>query len=340
VRSSFTWIVVAAIGLLAALAVADALRSTPNPPSASSTIPTTTAASPATLRETLRSEVIAGLVLYSDQDCRLHSLVLPRMVDDVVRDDSGSDVYHCRFSIAGGRLLDGDVVGRPGRHEVARCRGGFIAVWNAESGAAIRSIRGCHPVWRPNGGLTYARGDAVYEGARKIVTGAELRRAARKHPGLAGASSDLSLRIRVTDLVWLDATHLVVGLEIIAPAAGPPRFLAAVFQNEAVTAVAADFRGPYENLFVIEDGLLAGSEDGTVFTRTGQTIDPPSNLPPGRAVSFTPDDRWLVWLTGHSIFLVGSHAGDQPARIIRLPVPARDLVWEPVTSGTSQRVGG
>jgi hypothetical protein len=336
VRSGVTWIVVAAIGLLAALAVADALRNDGSSSTAAASTPaTTTSPKPATLRGTLRSEVIAGLVMYSDQDCRLHSLLLPRMVDDVVRDDSGGDVFHCRFSVAGGRVLDGDVVGRPGRLEVARCRGDHIAVWNAESGAAVRSIRGCHPAWRPDGGLTYARGNAVYEGGRKILTGADLHRAARKHPGLAGASSDLRLHVRVTDLAWLDATHLVVALEIIAPAAGPPRFLAVVFRNRTVTTVAADFRGPYEHLFVSDDGLLAGSADGTVFTRSGQTIDPPTNLPPGRAVCFTPDDRWLVWLSGSSIFLVGSHGGDQPARIIRLPIAARDLVWEPISSGTA-----
>jgi hypothetical protein len=40
-------------------------------------------------------------------------------------------------------------------------------------------------------------------------------------------------------------------------------------------------------------------------------------------------------VASNSIFLVGSHSGDQPPRIIRLPITARDLVWEPISSGTA-----
>jgi hypothetical protein len=157
---------------------------------------------------------------------------------------------------------------------------------------------------------------------------------ASRHPGLAGTAADLALRVSVTDLLWLDEEHLLVGLEAHAPGLGGPRFLAVVFQGRRIQTLAADFRGPYEHLFPSQDGLLAGSQDGTVFTRSGRSVDPPGNLPEGRAVAFTPDDRWLVWLTGSSIFLAEPTAGDD-SRVIRLPVPARNLVWEPVSPATA-----
>jgi hypothetical protein len=335
VRNGITLAVVLAVALLAALALADALR--PGSESAKPTAqpsPTTTAAKPPTLRETLRSEAVTGLVLYSDRDCRLHSLLLPGLIDEVVRDDSGVDVFHCRFSVPQGHVLDGDVVAQPHGKLVARCRGDHIAVWNLETGEPVRSIRGCHPAWRPDGVLTYESRGRILAGRDVLLSRADLTRAARRAPGLQGIRPGFLLGVEVSDLAWPDDGHLVVGLQTRAPELGPPRFLAAVFQGNAITTLAAGFRGPYEHLFVSGDGLLAGADDGTVLTRSGRSVDPPANLPQGRAVAFTPDDRWLVWLTGSSTFLV-EPAGGGDSRIIRLPVPARDLVWEPVSSGTS-----
>jgi hypothetical protein len=113
------------------------------------------------------------------------------------------------------------------------------------------------------------------------------------------------------------------------------QWLVALFDGHSARAVAASFRGPYRHLFKSNDGALIGTEDGTVITRTGRTIDPPQGVPASRAVAFSPDDRWIVRVSGTSTYLVGAPGGPQGPRIIRLPIPARDLVWEPVTSGTS-----
>jgi hypothetical protein len=299
VKNGATLVLLAAVGILAALALADALR--PNgettPAAVPSTAPaTTTSTEPRTLLETLRDEAVAGFVLYSDQDCRLHSLLLPRMVDDVVRNEGGADVFRCRFDVQGGRIVSG--------------------------GSSAGS------------GLMYRDGEIV-SGNDRVLTHADLVRAARRHPNIFEFDRGGPLRIRVTGLASFGVHEPVIAMEIMSRDLSEPQWLVALFEGHAVRAVAASFRGPYRNLFKSADGALIGVEDGTVITRTGQTIDPLRGVPAGRAIAFSPDDRWIVRVNGTSTFLVGAPEDGRASRIIRLPIPARDLVWESISSGTS-----
>ena len=283
--------------ILGALALADALRSKgDSAPAAAPPPATSTRSEPPTLLGTLRDEAISGFVLYSDRDCRLHSLLLPRMVDDVVRDEAGSDVFRCRFDIDGGRIVQegqGDVTG----------------------GLAFRDGR-------------------IVSGDQVVLTRRDLLRAARRHPNSSGYDRSIPLRIRVTGLASFGVREPVVAMAISARYL-EPQYLVALFEEREVRAVAAGFGHPYRRLFKSNDGALVGADDGTVITRTGRTIDPPQGVPASRAVAFSPDDRWVVRVNGTSTFLVGAPGGPQGPRVIRLPIPARDLVWEPVTSGTS-----
>jgi hypothetical protein len=290
-----SWIVVAAIGLVAAFAVADTLRNDAKSPAAATVPATTNRPKPPTLAGTLRAEAVAGFILYSDQDCRLHSLLLPRMVDDVVRDENGGDIFHCRFHLTGGRLASGHA--------------------------------------STTGGLAF-RGGEVVSGDRVVLTHADLVRAARRHPNLSGYDRSIPLQIAVDGLASFGVRRPVVAMTISARFL-EPQYLIAFFDGHGVRAVAASFRGPYRHLFTSDDGALVGTEDGTVVTRTGRTIDPPQGLPASRAVAFSPDDRWIVRVNGRSTFLVGAPDSTGPARVIRLPIRAQDLVWEPVTSGTA-----
>jgi len=294
-RSGATRLLLAAVGIVAALAVADALRPKESPPRPAS-LPTTTQTKPPTLLGTLRDEAISGFVLYSDRDCRLHSLLLPRMVDAVVRTEGGSDVFRCRFDVAGGRIT------AEGRADTA-------------------------------GGLAFRRGQIV-SGSRVALTHADLVRAARRHPNVSQYDRSIPLWITVDDLASFGLRQPVVALTISARYLEPQHLLA-LFDGHGVRAVAASFGHPYRNLFRSNDGALVGSDDGTVITRTGRTIDPPQGLPAGRSIAFSPDDRWVVRVNGVSTYLIGSPNGSGAARVIRLPIPARDLVWEPVTSGTA-----
>jgi hypothetical protein len=297
VRSGATLFLLAAVGILAALALADALRPKDDAepaagPAMSSA--TTTQPTPPTLLGALRDEAVSGFVIYSDQDCRLHSLLLPRMVDDVVRDENGGDVFRCRFHVVRGRLVSGH-------------------------GSAA-------------GNLAF-RGGEVVSGDRVVLTHEDLVRAARRHPNLVGYDRSIPLQIALDGLASFGARKPVVAMTISARNL-EPQYLVALFEEHDARAVAASFRGPYRHLFTSNDGALIGTEDGTVITRTGRTIDPPQGLPTGRAIAFSPDDRWIVRVNGISTFLVAPPEGDQSGRVIRLPIRAQDLVWEPVTSGT------
>jgi hypothetical protein len=288
---------VVAVCILAALALADALRSKGDSvPPATPPVTSTARSQPSTLLGTLRDEAISGFVLYSDQDCRLHSLLLPRMVDDVVRDEGGGDVFRCRFDVDGGRIV------KDGQVDVA-------------------------------GGLAFRDGEIVWDD-QVILTHGDLVRAARRHPNLVGYDRSIPLRIGVTGLASFGVREPVVAMEITARNL-ERQWIVALFDGHRIRTVAASFRGPYRHLFMSNDGALVGAEDGTVITRTGRTVDAPQGLPASRAIAFSPDDRWIVRVNGISTYLVGAPGGPQGPRIIRLPIPARDLVWEPVTSGTS-----
>src|SRR6187200_2680616 len=147
VRRSFTLFLVIAVGILAALAVADALRPKGGAGPAATPPATTTRPGPPTLLDTLREEAISGFVLYSDRDCRLHSLLLPRMIDDVVRDEGGADILHCRFDVDGGQIVPGHL---------------------------------------SNAGRLAFRDGQIASGDRVLLTHADLVRAARRHPNVFG----------------------------------------------------------------------------------------------------------------------------------------------------------
>ena len=300
-----TWIVAVAIGLLGALALTDALRSSGEHRSSPAAPAATTRPEPATLTDVLRRGGVSGSVLYSDQDCILHSLILPQMIDEVVRGDNGAGAFHaCRFDIVEGRIVDEDA-----------------------SGVA--------------GGLAYRRGRVVADDG-VVLTHDDLVTAARQHPNLdfEGFDESTPLHIRITGLARPTGREIVVGMSLRAHFFGR-QFLGAVFRDRALVGIGAGFQGPYQHLFVSADRTMVGAEDGTVFMPDGRTIDPPQNLPTARAVAFSPDGRWVALVNGISVFVVATPATDEPGRIIRLPIPAQDLVWEPggVDPGAIVRAG-
>jgi len=229
----------------------------------------------------------------------------------------------------------------PDGSTIARCRGGTIEVRAADNGIVARSIRGCPPAWRPDGRLTYPRGSEILEEGRPLFTTRELRAAARLHPNIAGLAAGVPIFAHATDLAWLDENHLVATLEIRVQSVEPEN-LAVLFDGKAVVAVATNRGRGLGKWIVSAAGSYAASEDGTIVSRDGGSRDPPQNLPDGRAVAFSPDEQWLAYVTDASVYLVGSPRSSEPGRVIRLPVQAKDLVWEPGgggATGTSIAVG-
>jgi hypothetical protein len=318
-------LVVVAVAAVAVFAAADALRGHRQPGDAAS-VPATTRERAPTLRETLGSQGVSGQILYSDQDCILHSLVLPEMVDDVVRRDNGAGAFHyCRFGVGGGRILDEGDVPSPNGLSIARCRGRHIAVWETETGAAVRSIRGCAPAWHPDGHLTYASDEQVLEDERVLYSREELHRLARRHPNIAGLGRGIPFYVHVLGLAWLDRLRLAMSLEVRIRGVEPQHFVV-LLDGDRMLALVADFSGPIRDLVVSPSGSFLADDRGTVVTKQGRSYPLLEGVPRPSTVAFSPDEGWLAVATGVSVYLVGTPRN--LGRVIQLPVPARDLVWE------------
>ena len=328
-----TPVIVAGILIVAVLAVADALRGHDEPQVAAE-MPTVTRAAPPTLQDMLQREAITGFVLYSDASCRLHSLLLPRLVDDVVRRQNGSDFTQCRFTSAGGRIIEEGEVMSPDTAFLAACRGGHVAVWDADSGRPRVSYRGCPPAWRPDGGLTYPQGDRIMEGDRVLFSARELRAAVRMHPALVDLAPSVPIFTHATDLAWLDERGLIVSLEVRVQD-GPTMYPSVLFEAKTIVGFPSNFGSPLRNWVVSPAGSFAAAEDGTMVARDGDLTPRPTNLPDGRAVAFSPDEQWLAYLTPTSLYLIGTPRNSEPGRIMRLPIEAQDLSWEAVSRGSA-----
>lgn len=327
-----TPLIVAGVLVVGLLAAADALRGHDESRIAAKSTPTITRAAPPTLQEMLRRETITGFVVYSDGECVVHSLLLPRLVSDVVRTEDGEPLRLCRFTVAGGRFLEEGQVPNPDGTLVARCRDGLVVVSELESARQRRSFIGCPPAWRPNGRLTYPEGNRIMEEGHVLYSARELRAASRSHPNLQGFSGRIF--VHATDLAWLDQDRVIVSLEARGKFV-EPQYLTAMFLGKALVGTASRFGQPSGNWMTSPSGSYAAAEDGTLVTRDGDFTDPPQNLPTGQAVTFTPDEQWLVYVTGISVYLIGTPRNSEPGRIIRLPIPAQDLAWDAVTRGTA-----
>jgi hypothetical protein len=153
-------VIVAAIGVLAALAAADALRGSGDGerPVAATTPETTTSSRPPTLPEELSREAVTGIITYSDDQCLLHTLLLPSLEDELVRQEvSGAPIRHCAFSIGAGRLLPDAARVNPADTWTAQCVRGHVEVVDVVRGELLERRR-LHP------GLAAGRSAQLREG--------------------------------------------------------------------------------------------------------------------------------------------------------------------------------
>jgi hypothetical protein len=328
VRRASTALVVAAIALLGILAAADALRSD-EPEATPTTARPTSRERPPTLAETLQEELIFGRIVYSDAECHLHSRVLPRLVDE----DPLLQPDRCRFDSTDGWILHEGERLSPNWRFIARCGEGKIVVRELDTRTVRRRVDGCAPAWRPPVGsrLTWARGEAIYERGRPLLTRRDLHTIARRHPNIAHLRAPF--HVHVVDLAWMDADHLVASFEIRSRFV-PHEYLAVLLEGKTVIGQATSFQDRLGRWFASPAGSFAAAEEGTILTADGLTVPRPDDLPQGRAVAFSPDERWLAYVTGRSIYVIGTPRNNEPGRIIRLPIAARDLVWERVSQAT------
>lgn len=321
-----TALVVAGVVLLGLLAAADALRrrseSKPLPKAGG---PTTTR--PPTLEETLRRDAVAGIITYSDERCVLHSLVLPNLTDEVVRQEAtDKPVRRCRFSEGAGRYLADDELISPNEKLVARCRRGHVEVIAVLSNELRARFPGCTPAWDADGRLTYARDGQVLAAGRVLYWRSDLRRIARRYPNVAGLGPGIPFRVTPLALAWLDRLLLAISVRVDIRGVEPQHFVA-LLRGKRLLAMDAAFAGAVRSLIVSSTGSFVAEDQGRVLTKEGRSYGLLERLPRPSAVAFSPDERWLALATGNSIFITGTPR--ELGRVIRLPSPAQDLVWEP-----------
>jgi hypothetical protein len=125
-----------------------------------------------------------------------------------------------------------------------------------------------------------------------------------------------------------------VSLEVFVPD-GPTMYPSVLFDGKAIVAYPSHFASPLRNWVISQAGSFVSAEDGTIAARDGDVTTRPDTLPDGRAVAFSPDEQWLAYTTDVSIYLIGTPRNSEPGRIIQLPIPAKDLVWEPAGAPTT-----
>jgi hypothetical protein len=334
-RNSATLLLVTALVALGAVAVADALRGAPE----TRHVQASTISVPLIPRSEPASSAMAGVLFYSDpkDKCRLAGLTLPDLGDA-----PPPKLRSCPFSLSpsGENGLPGDAAWSPNGGLYAREDGKLVELGSPFSHRPPLHFPGRAPAFKPDGTFTYVYANEVVEWTTDCRPGVQL---------FTLVGDNATTRCRRVRLTEADLRHM----QISADRTGPLilKDLAWLSDTRLVTVVADPGpRGYQEHLSVIEDGRVIGatiSEFGkglrvetsprggffaawigdslvTIRDREGDLISFPP-LPRIRALTWSPDERWTVAATQHSVFVFRTNEGE--ARVRRLPILARDLDW-------------
>jgi hypothetical protein len=328
-----TWLVLGTVSLLAVVAAADALRRVDSPEA------TATTTTPPTLQTELRDEQIEGLVVYSDPNCIVHSLLLPALERNDVLTDAGVRLRVCEFSAASGRFLAPGETLSPNRELIARCREGLVEVVAASSGEERETVSGCPAAWHPDGCLTHVLAGEVLCGERRVLSQTDLVTVARFHPNVVDAAPEALRTVIPTALAWLDPNVLALALEITMRTV-EPQYMLVLLERERVIGWSVRFGGPMRNLQVSPEGSMVLAEGTVLMDRDGNELTAPIV---GEVLGWSPDDRWIVIAGQASVYLVRAlhlQALNPTPRTIRLPIAARSLVWTGASVPTESPTAG
>jgi hypothetical protein len=310
--------------------------------------------------EQLREAGVRGALILLDEGCRYWALDLPEL--QWRWEETGASPI-CSLSSS---VTTRDAFGGPGKlwepegRLIGACRRNLVDVYANERDAFFR-MRGCTPAWRPDGRVTYVRGDEVFElesgcssGTRPVTVGhqrrcgrivlarADVERAVRaaERPfcpqALTRVCGGPVLRsLEIQDVAWLSSTRLAVHARFTW-AGSTERDLVAVFEDGQVVSRPTTGRrfddlrvSPNRNYVVVTGGrprvLVFLDRDGNLVAE--------NPLAGGHHVAWSPDERWTVIATGATTYLLPTEelslAGKGAAvHAIRLGVYAADLSWQ------------
>ena len=288
-----TWIIVAAVGVLVALAAADALRST------NEGSPETTVAQPSA--PDLQGVVVVG------PSCSLRALRLPALVelDAPRRTDCGGIVWSS----------DGTLN--------ASCADGYTDVGTSE-GRHLFRVRGCAPAWREDGSVSVIRDGELFfarrRGSPRIFFSRE-----QLAQGLAGRVP-AGERFELVEVAWLTLTNFA------AIVRGPHRWERAVAflsPGGAGTLVPelgqriSDLRvSPLGNLAFARNQL---GREFVMLTDAGVEVPLP-RIANARAITWSPNEEWVALATRTATFI--ARTGSRRV-VFRVPAGGDTLAWLP-----------
>lgn len=282
--------------------------------------------------ERLRAAGAAGELLYSDDECVIHRLILPQ-----IERAPGPPERSCSYTVSpGGWLSFGDEIAQAGGYDAARCRRGrieWLFAYGTDEERPLLELRGCRPAWRPDGALTFVRG-----GELRIGGPCPRRRAGRVVPCSRVLLSRSDLRSALAAVPWIPAG----GVRIRAVAWIGNR-VAAIVVHGRRDDVAGDslaiFRGrrlvsapvgPFprlERLRVSPRGRFVAVVAPTgvlVVDRLGRRLV--RHEADARAVAWDPSERWIVFARPTEIE-IAERVARRGGNAVRLPIVARDLYW-------------
>jgi hypothetical protein len=293
-----SWLIVAAVGILIALAAADALRST------GSGEQRRTEPQPTPTRADLD-----GLLLLADADCSVTALRLPDLTPEEPprRPDCRGTVWS----------VDGTLV--------AECKNVVTAVHNA-SGELVRRLPGCSPAWRDDGSIGVLHDGALVL-ARSVFNPLALMTRSELHENLA----DVVERPETYEFVafdWIGTSRFAAAVRggrledqalvvfttdqrIERIVTGLGRLVSSVHASPLGDYLALTYNTP-ERTFA-------------ALTVEGERVA----LPPvddARAIAWSPDERWVALASPTA--LVVARTGS-PEVVARLPVGGEALEWLP-----------
>jgi hypothetical protein len=315
-RRAATWLVVAGLVALAAVALIETfLRDDEQAADRPSVPATTTSPSEQDLSEELEAAGARGLLYLANGDgerCELTAVRLPSLAIE-----TGFSVPDCRIAVSPEGLVATGL----------DCDEASGALWDS-NGGIVEQFSGCAPAWKPNGALTFLRDGEVLtapsscfgridECARVSLSKRDIRR------GLPASETRAALR----EIAWLDATRMAAILR------GGADFVAVFEGREPVVPPSfGTGRGRLTDLMV--DGaarrvLAIGDETQGVFElddlgRFQDTFPTPA-VPEVRSLAIAPDGAWAA-VSGRR-FVVVFQTGDPPGRSFPLPYEAQPIAW-------------
>jgi hypothetical protein len=310
-RSARSWLLAAAVAALVVAAVVDALVG--SEPAARPSEPTPPARTTENdeLARALRERGIGGSLVYTDEDCEVHELRLPPLVDREVSVEAS-----CTFAAPS-----------PRRGIEAECDAGVVEVSTAV--APVGRTRGCAPAWTPSGALTIVRDGELVEvdvggtvrplPTRVLVSRGDLARDLTGPPWAIPHPAIREAAWLADDLVALVVSDPAIERDDVLVLYRGRRFVGAPpFPYERLSALRVSPRGSFvaARVGLQPSGLV-------VVDRRGELIAIPFRV--ARAITWSPDERWTAVASPDTIFIW--ETGERAVRFVPLPIRARDVAW-------------